>query len=42
MQIFIFGSVCINLVDLRMNLYQQEALSLMQEFGDPALNPNLR
>jgi len=30
MQIFIFRSVCIELVDLRMNLYQEAALSLSQ------------
>jgi len=40
MQIFIFRSVCIKLVDLSMNLYQEAALSLRQEFGDS--NPNLR
>jgi len=39
MQIFIFRSVFIKLVDLRMNLYQQAALSLMQEFGDSCLKP---
>ena len=41
MQIFIFGSVYIKLVDLRMNLYQEAALSLMlmQEFGDSCLKP---
>ena len=39
MQIFIFRSVCIKLVDLRMNLYQEAALSLMQEFGDSRLEP---
>jgi len=39
MQIFIFRSVCIKLIDLRMNLYQEAALSLMQEFGDPCLKP---
>jgi len=38
MQIFIFRSVCVKLVDLRMNLYQEAALSLVT----PALNPNLR
>ena len=42
MQIFIFRSVCLKLVDLRMNLYQEAALSLRQEFGDSYLNPNLR
>ena len=35
----IFRSVCIKLVDLRMNLYQEAALSLMQEFGDSCLKP---
>ena len=41
MQIFIFRSVCIKLVDLRMNLYQEAALtlSLTQEFGDSCLKP---
>ena len=37
MQIFIFRSVCMKLVDLHMNLYQEAALSLMQEFGDSCL-----
>ena len=31
--------VCIKLVDLRMNLYQEAALSLTQEFGDSCLKP---
>jgi len=39
MQIFIFRSVCFKLVDLRMNLYQEAALSLSQEFGDSCLEP---
>ena len=39
MQIFIFRSVCIKLVDLRMNLYQAAALSLRQEFGHSCLKP---
>ena len=39
MQTFIFRSVCIKLDDLRMNLYQEAALSLMQEFGDSCLKP---
>jgi len=39
MQIFIFRSVCIKLADLRMNLYQEVALSLRQEFGDSCLQP---
>jgi len=39
MQIFIFRSVCIKLVDLRMNLYQVAALSLRQEFGNSCLKP---
>jgi len=39
MQNLIFRSVCIKLVDLRMNLYQEAALSLRQEFGDSFLNP---
>jgi len=39
MQIFIFRSVCIKLIDLRMNLYQEAALSLKQEFGDYCLKP---
>jgi len=33
MQIFVFRSVCIKLVDICMNLYQVAALSLKQEFG---------
>ena len=39
MQIFIFRSVCIKLADLRVNLYQEAALSLTQEFGDSCLKP---
>jgi len=39
MQIFIFRSVCIKLVDLRMNLDHEAALSLSQEFGDSCLKP---
>jgi len=39
MQIFIFRSVCIKLVDLSMNLYQEVALSLSQQFGDSCLKP---
>ena len=39
MQILIFRNVCIKLVDLRMNLYQEAALSLTQEFGDSCLKP---
>jgi len=34
-----FKSVCIKLVDLRMNLCQEAALSLSQEFGDSCLKP---
>ena len=34
-----FRSVCIKLVDLCMNLYQEAALSLSQEFGDSCLKP---
>jgi len=36
---FYFISVCIKLVDLRMNLYQEAPLSLRQEFGDYCLKP---
>jgi len=32
----LFSEVC---VDLRMNLYQEAALSLRQEFGDSCLKP---
>jgi len=39
MQIFIFKSVCIKPVDLRMNLYKEAALSLRQLFGDSCLKP---
>ena len=39
MQIFIFRRVCIKLVDLRINLYQEAALSLRQQFGDSCLKP---
>jgi len=39
MQIFIFRSVFTKLVDLRMNLYQEAALSLRQEFGNSCLKP---
>jgi len=39
MLIFIFSSVCIKLVDLRMNLYQEATLSLMQEFGGSCFKP---
>jgi len=38
MQIFIFRSLCIKLVDLRMNLHQEAALSF-KKFGDPCLKP---
>ena len=38
MQIFIFRSLCIKLVDLRMNLYQEAALSFKM-FGDSCLKP---
>ena len=39
MQIFIFRSVCIKLVDLRMNLYQElkQLCALRQEFGHKSL-----
>jgi len=37
---FYFRSLCIKLVALCMNLYQEAALSF-KNFGDPALNPNL-
>jgi len=37
MQILIFRSVCIKLVDLHMNLYQDVAPRLGQEFGDSCL-----
>ena len=36
---FLFSEVCIKLVDLRMNLYKEAALSLTQEFGDSCLKP---
>ena len=39
MQIFVFRRVCIKLVDLRINLYQETALSLSQGFGDSCLKP---
>ena len=39
---FLFKSVYTKLVDLCMNLYQEAALSLRQEFGDSCLKPKLR